>query len=121
MGNSLKDHFSVIVADMDEFMGSPVLGAIAEGAVIATKAAADIATDDDVVFLWDQITGDDEEEEVKEEEVQIEFVYRNSKSVDQIEQSDNLTIYIIALCVLIALILVFIVGICFYNRYVMKF
>jgi len=105
---------------MDDFMGSPVLGAIAEGVVVATKHAADLATDDDGEFLWDTIGENDEPLTPEEQEVAIEFVFRNSSNKDEKDSSENLQVYIYGLVVLIVLMVIFVIGICCYNRYVIK-
>jgi hypothetical protein len=117
----IKETFETAVEVMDEFMGSPVLGAIAEGAVIATKHETDLSTDDDGNNLWDEVFGDDDEDLTPEEqEVAIEFVYRNSSNEDDKITSENLSIYIYGLGVIIVIMIIAVIVICCYNRYVVK-
>lgn len=119
--DKVSENFSEIVATMDTFMGSPVLGAIAEGAAVVTKHAKDLIDDEDKVFLWD-LDKEDEEDIVPEEpEVQIEVVYKTSSNRgDNLQGGENLRFYIIVLIALIVVILIIIVALCIYNRYAMK-
>jgi len=119
---SIKESFKEVVAEMDEFMGSPVLGAIAEGVVVVTKHTADLVTDDDGVFLWDEVIGDGDEDNLtpEEQEVAIEFVFKNSSNKDDKVKSDNLNIYIYGLAIIIVVMVIFVIAICCYNRYVIK-
>jgi len=102
-------------------MDSPVLGAIAEGAVVVTMHAADLANDDeDKIFLWD-LDNDDEDVTPEEKEVLIEVVYKTSSNKDSnLQGGENLRFYIIVLIALIVVILIIIVALCIYNRYAMK-
>lgn len=117
----VAETFTEAVSTMDSFMGSPVLGAVAQGAAVVTMHAADLLTDDDdAIFLWDL---DDDEEDVtpEDKEVQIEVVYKQSNNLDDdMKGSKNLQFYIILLIALIVVILIIIVALCIYNRYAMK-
>lgn len=67
--DKVSENFSEIVSTMDTFMGSPVLGAIAQGAAVVTMHTADLIDDEDKVFLWDLDKEDEGEKDPKEPEV----------------------------------------------------
>lgn len=60
-------------------MGSPVLGAIVQGAAVVTKHAADLIDDETETNLWD-LYDDEEDVTPKEKEVKIEVVYKTSSN-----------------------------------------
>ena len=62
---------------------------------------------------------DEEDLTPKEKEIIIDLVYR-TKTNENEGKGNTLTGYIIGLIVIIVVILIFIVGLCCYNRYAMK-
>jgi len=72
----VKKTFETVIATTEEFMGSPVIGAVATGTPVSTPFSA-VAEDIDDVF--DNIFGDDDDDDdeviKKNDDVRIEFVH----------------------------------------------
>lgn len=73
---AVQETFEEVVSTMDEFMGSPVLNAVASGVVIITpNTSLDDDGGVDFVDIFD-LGGGDEDEEEKEPNIQVEVRYR---------------------------------------------
>jgi hypothetical protein len=70
---SIEETFTEVVETMEEFMGSPVLNAVANGVPILTPHGAETGDHGgaivDIQFPWDDLINDDEDEEPKEKQI----------------------------------------------------
>jgi hypothetical protein len=118
----IEETYTEVVADMDEFMGSPVLNAVASGVALITPhgAAGGGGGRADPVFPWDDVAEDVYDE--PEEQVAIEVRYRTQVAGGQEEGASGnaVTAYVILLAGMIVMILIVMVALCVYNRVAFK-
>lgn len=115
--DNIKALFTEKMSTLDEFMGSTILGAVANGARIITKGGSDLLDGDgDGTFIWDET--DETEDEDKDEEVEIELVYKTKAK--EAERTGEVSAYIALLLIIIVVLLIIIIVICIYNRIAMK-
>jgi len=98
---------------MDEFMGSPILNAAAQGVAIATKHG-EIMKPKDIINIWDDIVVE-EDQQPKETNVAIQVVYKVAQTSDQTETNSVVASHMAVVGILMVSILVM-VCFCYYNK-----